>query len=155
MGVRVAVVGASGYAGGEVLRLIAGHPEFELLAAMAGSHAGELVGTVHPNLVSLGLTFAPTDTTDLTDADLVFLALPHGESAAVGAAIPTPVRVVDLGADHRLRDPAAWAGYYGGPHAGAWTYGLPELPGQRAKLAATPRLATTACYAAPITSGHA
>jgi N-acetyl-gamma-glutamyl-phosphate reductase len=81
----------------------------------------------------------------------VFLALPHGESAALAARLPESVKVVDLGADHRLTDAAAWDSYYGGPHAGAWTYGLPELPGQRAAIAAATRVANTGCYAATIT----
>jgi N-acetyl-gamma-glutamyl-phosphate reductase len=151
MGVRVAVAGASGYAGGEVLRLIAGHPEFEITAATAHSHAGAAVASVHPHLVTLGLTFSATDPSALSGADLVFLALPHGESAAIARELPESTRVIDLGADHRLRDPAAWARYYRGPHAGAWTYGLPELPGQRTAIGASTRVANTGCYAAAIT----
>jgi N-acetyl-gamma-glutamyl-phosphate reductase len=151
MGVRVAVAGASGYAGGEVLRLVAGHPDFELTAATAHSHAGRPVAAVHPHLTALDLTFSATDPAHLAGADLVFLALPHGESAAVAAHLPDHVRVVDLGADHRLRDPADWARYYGGAHAGTWTYGLPELPGQREAIAASTRVANTGCYAATIT----
>jgi N-acetyl-gamma-glutamyl-phosphate reductase len=151
MGVRVAVVGASGYAGGEVLRLVAGHPDFEIMVATARSLAGQPVATVHPHLAALGLTFAPTGTSDLAEADVAFLALPHGESAAIAGELPASVRIVDLGADHRLRDPAAWTRYYGGPHAGAWTYGLPELPGQRVEIAASTRIANPGCYAAAIT----
>ncbi|MEO3779599.1 N-acetyl-gamma-glutamyl-phosphate reductase [Micromonospora sp. B11E3] len=151
MGIRVAVAGASGYAGGELLRLIAGHPEFELVAATAHSQAGQPVAAVHPQLAGLDLTLGATDPAALADADLVFLALPHGESAALAAALPETVRVVDLGADHRLRDGAAWARYYGGAHAGAWTYGLPELPGQRAAIAAATRVANTGCYAVAVT----
>jgi N-acetyl-gamma-glutamyl-phosphate reductase len=151
MGVRVAVAGASGYAGGEVLRLVAGHPEFEIATVTAHTHAGAPVASVHPHLVTLGLTFAETDPRALAGADLVFLALPHGESAAVARELPDHVKVVDLGADHRLRDPADWARYYHGPHAGAWTYGLPELPGQREAIAASARVANTGCYAATIT----
>ncbi|MFG1953210.1 N-acetyl-gamma-glutamyl-phosphate reductase [Micromonospora sp. NPDC048830] len=151
MGIRVAVAGASGYAGGELLRLIAGHPEFELVAATAHSQAGQPVAAVHPQLAGLDLTFGATDPAALADADLAFLALPHGESAALAAALPETVRVVDLGADHRLRDGAAWARYYGGAHAGAWTYGLPELPGQRAAISAATRVANTGCYAVAVT----
>lgn len=151
MGVRVVVAGASGYAGGEVLRLVAGHPEFEIVAATAHSQAGAPVASVHPHLAPLGLTFAATEPATLASADLVFLALPHGESAALARELPEQTRVVDLGADHRLRDVAAWARYYHGPHAGAWTYGLPELPGQRAAIAASTRVANTGCYAAAIT----
>ncbi|WP_433232541.1 N-acetyl-gamma-glutamyl-phosphate reductase [Micromonospora sp. CA-248260] len=151
MGIRVAVAGASGYAGGELLRLIAGHPEFDLVTATAHRQAGAPVTAVHPQLVGLDLVFAATDAATLADADLVFLALPHGESAALAAELPESVRVVDLGADHRLRDADAWSRYYGGPHAGAWTYGLPELPGQRAAIAGATRVANTGCYAVAIT----
>ncbi|ROT26517.1 N-acetyl-gamma-glutamyl-phosphate reductase [Micromonospora sp. HM5-17] len=147
MGFRVAVAGASGYAGGELLRLIAGHPEFDLVAATAHSQAGQPVASVHPHLAGLDLPFAPTEPGVLADADLVFLALPHGESAALAARLPESVRLVDLGADHRLTDPGAWTRYYGGTHAGAWTYGLPELPGQRAAIAGATRVANTGCYA--------
>jgi N-acetyl-gamma-glutamyl-phosphate reductase len=148
MGIRVAVAGASGYAGGELLRLIAGHPELDLVAATAHSQAGAPLASVHPQLAGLDLTFAATDPAVLADADLVFLALPHGESAALAAALPSTTKVVDLGADHRLADAEAWADHYGGPHAGTWTYGLPELPGQRERIAASDRVASTGCYAA-------
>ncbi|KAB1910473.1 N-acetyl-gamma-glutamyl-phosphate reductase [Micromonospora sp. AMSO31t] len=151
MGIRVAVAGASGYAGGELLRLLAGHPEFELVAATAHASAGRPVAAVHPQLAGLDLVFGATDPITLADADLVFLALPHGRSAALAAALPAAVKVVDLGADHRLRDADAWARYYGGDHAGAWTYGLPELPGQRAAVAAADRVASTGCYAVATT----
>lgn len=164
MGVRVAVAGASGYAGGELLRLIAGHPELELAAATAYQRAGALVGSVHPHLSSYReLPLAATGPAALAGADLVFLALPHGESGALAAALPAGTRVVDLGADHRLADPAAWQRWYGGPHAGAWTYGLPELPGpgpapvtgagwpsQRAAVAGATRVAVPGCYATAI-----
>lgn len=152
MGVRVAVAGASGYAGGELLRLIAGHPELELAAATAYQQAGAPLATVHPHLLSYaGQTLGATGPAALAGSDLVFLALPHGQSAALAAGLPATTRVVDLGADHRLRDPAAWARYYGGEHAGAWTYGLPELPGQRAAIASASRVAAPGCYAAAIT----
>ncbi|TDB72797.1 N-acetyl-gamma-glutamyl-phosphate reductase [Micromonospora sp. KC723] len=151
MGIRVAVAGASGYAGGELLRLITGHPEFDLVAATAHRQAGQPVTVVHPQLVGLDLTFGATEPATLAEADLVFLALPHGESAALAAALPDAVKVVDLGADHRLRDADAWARYYGGAYADAWTYGLPELPGQRAAIAASHRVASTGCYAVATT----
>ncbi|MFI6825147.1 N-acetyl-gamma-glutamyl-phosphate reductase [Micromonospora sp. NPDC050187] len=151
MGIRIAIAGASGYAGGELLRLVAGHPEFDLVAATAHSQAGQPVSAVHPQLAGLDLTLAATDPASLADADLVFLALPHGQSAALAASLPPGVKVVDLGADHRLADAAAWQRYYGGPHAGTWTYGLPELPGQRAAIAAADRVAATGCYAVATT----
>src|SRR5690349_18061768 len=119
MGARVAVAGASGYAGGELLRLLAGHPDVEIVAVTAHSQAGTPLGQFHPSLVSLAeLTRRPTEPAALAGADRVFLALPHGESAALAAQLPAGVKIVDLGADHRLRDAADWAGYYSGPHAG-------------------------------------
>jgi N-acetyl-gamma-glutamyl-phosphate reductase len=151
MGIRVAVAGASGYAGGELLRLIAGHPELDLVAATGHTRAGAPLSAVHPQLVGLDLPLGATDPATLGEADLVFLALPHGESAALAALLPRGVKVVDLGADFRLRDPAAWRRHYGGTHAGTWTYGLPELPGQRERIAAADRVANTGCYAAAVT----
>jgi N-acetyl-gamma-glutamyl-phosphate reductase len=151
MGARAAVAGASGYAGGELLRLLAGHPEIEVVAATAHSQAGTALGAVHPHLASLAdLVLAPTAPDALSGVDVVFLALPHGESAALAAGLPAGVKVVDLGADHRLRDPGDWQRYYGGPHAGAWTYGLPELPGQRDAIARSARVANTGCYAVSV-----
>ncbi|MEU8613850.1 N-acetyl-gamma-glutamyl-phosphate reductase, partial [Actinoplanes sp. NPDC048791] len=153
MGIRVAVAGASGYAGGELLRLIAGHPEFDLVAATAHSQAGTPVAAVHPQLAGLDLVLGVTDAETLADADLVFLALPHGQSAALAAQLPAGVKIVDLGADFRLHDADAWGRYYGGTHAGTWTYGLPELPGHRPANAASDREANTGCYAP--TNAHA
>jgi N-acetyl-gamma-glutamyl-phosphate reductase len=148
MGLRAAVAGASGYAGGELLRLLAAHPDFELGALAAGSSTGMFVTDVHPQLVTLaGRRFAATTADELADADVVFLALPHGESAAIATALPAEVLVVDLGADHRLADPAAWQRYYRGDHAGCWPYGLPELPGARPALRQTRRVAAPGCYA--------
>ncbi|NLU80520.1 N-acetyl-gamma-glutamyl-phosphate reductase [Micromonospora sp. HNM0581] len=151
MGIRAAVAGASGYAGGELLRLLAGHPDFDLIAATAHRQAGQRLDAVHPQLTGMDVALGETTPEVLAEADLVFLALPHGESAALAARLPTGVRIVDLGADHRLVDADAWARYYGGPHAGAWTYGLPELPGQRERIAGAERVASTGCYAATIT----
>jgi N-acetyl-gamma-glutamyl-phosphate reductase len=150
MGIRVAVAGASGYAGGELLRLITGHPELDLVAATAHTQAGTPVAAVHPQLAGLDLVLGATDAATLADADLVFLALPHGQSAALAAQLPSGVKIVDLGADFRLRDADAWGRYYGGTHAGTWTYGLPELEGQRAAIAASDRVANTGCYAATV-----
>jgi N-acetyl-gamma-glutamyl-phosphate reductase len=152
MGMRAAVAGASGYAGGELLRLLLQHPDLELAALCAGSSAGQPVTDLHPHLPQLsGAVFQSTTVATLADADVVFLALPHGESAALAAQLPSSVRIVDLGADFRLRDTGEWERYYGGSHAGTWTYGLPELPGQRALIAASTRVANTGCYAAAIT----
>jgi N-acetyl-gamma-glutamyl-phosphate reductase len=106
---------------------------------------------VHANLTSLAdRVLDPTDARLLADADIVFLALPHGESAAIVAQLPPDLPVVDLGADFRLADEADWLTYYGPRHAGTWTYGLPELPGQRAQIAATTRVANPGCYATAV-----
>jgi N-acetyl-gamma-glutamyl-phosphate reductase len=149
MGYRVAVAGASGYAGGELLRLLAAHPEFEIVAVSASSNAGLKVGAVHPNLRSLaGLTFCAPHA--LGEADVIFLALPHGESGTFAAGLPADARIVDLGADHRLHDADAYVRYYGGTHPGTWTYGLPELPGQREQIARSKKIANTGCYAVSI-----
>lgn len=151
MGVRVAVAGASGYAGGELLRLLAAHPGLDVVAATAHGQAGSPLGQVHPQLVSYGdLILGDTTVDELAKAELVFLALPHGASAGLAAQLPSSVKIVDLGADFRLRDAAAWQRYYGGSHAGSWTYGLPELPGQRAEIAAADRVANTGCYAVAV-----
>ena len=152
MGTRVAVAGASGYAGGELLRLLSAHPDLEVGPVTAHASAGERLGDVHPQLVSLAdRMLAPTTPEALAAADLVLLALPHGESGRLAAALPADLKVVDLGADHRLVDPRAWAAVYAGKHAGTWTYGLPELPGQRAAIAASSRVAVTGCYAVAVT----
>ncbi|RRS01830.1 N-acetyl-gamma-glutamyl-phosphate reductase [Glycomyces terrestris] len=145
---KVAVAGASGYAGGEVLRLLADHPQLDVVAAGAHSNAGEYITAVHPHLSAYGdRRFTPTTPESFAEADLVIMTLPHGQSAALAAQLPESQKIVDLGADHRLEDAAAWESYYSGPYAGAWTYGLPELPGQRERIAAATRVAATGCYA--------
>ena len=147
----VAVAGASGYAGGELLRLILAHPGLTLGPVAAGSRAGEPLVAVHPNLTELAhLVLAETTAATLGEADLVFLALPHGESASLVRDLPPDVRVVDLGADFRLLDATAWEAYYGSAHAGTWTYGLPELPGLRAQVASSRRVANPGCYATSV-----
>jgi N-acetyl-gamma-glutamyl-phosphate reductase len=148
MGYGVAVAGASGYAGGELLRLLSAHPDLDVVAVTAHGNAGQRVDAVHPHLRSLaGLTFADTTPEALGGADLVFLALPHGASGPFAVQLPAQQRIVDLGADHRLADPAAYERYYGGAHPGTWTYGLPELPEARQAIAAADRVANTGCYA--------
>ena len=147
MGFRVAVAGASGYAGGELLRILAGHPEFEIGTLTAGSNAGAELGTVQPHLRSLAARVLAETTPDtLAGHDVVFLALPHGQSGPIATELGEDVLVVDCGADFRLADPADWTHFYGSPHAGTWPYGLPELPGQRDLLRATKRIAVPGCY---------
>ena len=151
MGVRVAVAGASGYAGGELLRLIAGHPDLELGPVTAGSNAGAAVTALHPHLSQLAdRTFEETDPGRLASADLVFLALHHEESAAMAARLPADVPVIDLSASFRLSAPGNWAAFYRTEHAGRWVYGLPELPGAREKIASARRVAAPGCYATAI-----
>ncbi len=153
---KTAVLGASGYAGGELLRLLAGHPRFVVSAIAAQSNSGELVTSLHPQLQSYaGKVFGSIDEIDFTEMGAVFLALPHGESAAIVNRIPPNVKVIDLGADFRLANGAFWEKYYGGTHAGTWVYGLPELPGQRAKISQATRVANPGCYATSIALGIA
>lgn len=152
MTIKVAVAGATGYAGGEALRLLLGHPEVEIGALTAGSNAGTPLLSHHPHLTPLADRMV-TETTaaNLEGHDVVFLALPHGHSAAVAAQLGPEVLVVDAGADHRLVDPAQWQKFYGSEHAGTWPYGLPELPGQRQVLSATRRIAVPGCYPTSVT----
>jgi N-acetyl-gamma-glutamyl-phosphate reductase len=148
----VGVTGATGYAGGEVCRLLAGHPNLRLAGVHANSSAGRRLGELQPHLLPFAdLEVLPSSAGDLAGYDVVVLALPHGESAAIAAQLPDDTLVVDCGADHRLNDPAAWARWYGGEHAGSWPYGLPELPGQREKLAAAKRIAVPGCYPTSVT----
>jgi N-acetyl-gamma-glutamyl-phosphate reductase len=153
---KTGVIGASGYAGGELLRLLAGHPEFEVCCVTAHSNAGEPITAVHPQLNSYaGQKFSSFNSSDFDTCELIFLALPHGESAAFIASLNPKAKIVDLGADYRLEDSVKWAQYYGGTHAGTWTYGAPELPGARAKIAKSSRVANPGCYATAIALGTA
>jgi N-acetyl-gamma-glutamyl-phosphate reductase len=146
MTVRVAVAGASGYAGGEVLRLLVGHPEVEIGALTGNSNAGQRLGALQPHLVPLAdRVLAETSAQVLAGHDVVFLALPHGQSAAVAEQLGEEVLVIDMGADFRLRDAADWERFYGSEHAGSWPYGLPELPGGRAALEGSKRVAVPGC----------
>jgi len=153
---KIGVIGASGYAGGELLRLLAGHPEFEVCTVTAHSNAGEEIISVHPQLVSYaGKSFSAFMASDFDCCDLIFLALPHGESAKVIASLNPQAKIVDLGADYRLEDGAKWQKYYGGDHAGTWTYGAPELPGARALIAKSSKVSNPGCYATAIALGVA
>ncbi|WP_104161878.1 N-acetyl-gamma-glutamyl-phosphate reductase [Arthrobacter sp. ZGTC212] len=147
MTISVAVSGASGYAGGEVLRLLAGHPSVTIGAITAHSNAGSRLGELQPHLHALAdRVLVDTTVENLAGHDVVFLALPHGASAAIAAQLDPSVLVIDAGADHRLEDPLAWEKFYGSPHAGSWPYGLPELPGHRDRLKGANRIAVPGCY---------
>lgn len=157
MSYRVAVAGASGYAGGELLRLLLTHPQVEIGAVTAHSTAGERLGAHQPHLLPLAdRVLQPTTAEVLTGYDAVFLALPHGQSHALAARLAPDTVVIDCGADHRLTDPAAWQRFYGGAHPGAWPYALPELPGRidgvmvpavlREALRGARRIAVPGCY---------
>jgi N-acetyl-gamma-glutamyl-phosphate reductase len=156
MAMRAAVAGASGYAGGELLRLLSAHPNFEVGAITAKQSAGRYVRDFHPQLAFLAdRIIEPTTSENLSAADVVFLALPHGESARIVEDLDRTRLIVDLGADFRLGSEAAWNQYYGGRYAGAWTYGLPELFGARARIAASTRIANPGCYATSVILGLA
>ncbi|MFH8977329.1 N-acetyl-gamma-glutamyl-phosphate reductase [Streptomyces sp. NPDC017890] len=147
MAVRAAVAGASGYAGGELLRLLLAHPEIEIGALTGNSNAGQRLGALQPHLLPLaGRVLEATTPEVLAGHDVVFLALPHGQSAAVAEQLGPDVLVVDMGADFRLKDAADWEKFYGSPHAGTWPYGLPELPGCRTALEGSKRIAVPGCY---------
>lgn len=153
----VAVAGASGYGGGELLRLLANHPEFSVRTVTAHSQAGQRLRQVHPHLASYGnLELQPTTPDTLAGHDIVFLALPHGHSAALAAALSPDTLVLDAGADHRLERAQDWADYYGGDYAGSWTYGMPELvladgTKQRQLLRGERRIAVPGCNVTAVT----
>ena len=156
MSVSVAVAGASGYAGGELLRLLAQHPTLEVATVTAHSNAGQPLLAVHPHLRSLaGLSFVETTAAQLQGHDVVFLALPHGQSAALAAQLGDDVLVVDCGADHRLASEADWQAFYGDGWGGSWPYGMPELPVgdglQRRNLRGVRRIAVPGCNVTAVT----
>lgn len=150
--VSIAVAGASGYAGGEILRLLLGHPAYAdgrltIGALTAAASAGTTLAEHHPHLLPLGgRILDPTDAATLAGHDVVFLALPHGHSAALADQLGPDTVIVDCGADFRLTDAAAWERFYGSSHAGSWPYGLPELPGGRDRLRGAKRIAVPGCY---------
>src|SRR5690349_215937 len=151
-GMKVAVAGASGYAGGEILRLLLGHPAYAhgrltIGAVTAAASAGSTLGEHHPHLTPLAQRVVePTELAVLAGHDVVFLALPHGHSAALAEQLGPDTLIIDCGADFRLTDASAWERFYGSPHAGSWPYGLPELPGARDRLRGATRIAVPGCY---------
>lgn len=147
MSTTIAVAGASGYAGSELLRLLLAHPAVEIGALTGASNAGQTLGALQPHLVPLAdRVLEETTLETLRGHDVVFLALPHGQSGELAAQLGEDTVVIDCGADFRLADAAAWERFYGGAHAGTWPYGLPELPGQRDLLRGATRVAVPGCY---------
>ncbi|UFU05070.1 N-acetyl-gamma-glutamyl-phosphate reductase [Ruania halotolerans] len=165
MTVSVAIAGASGYAGGETLRLLLAHPEVEIGALTAHSNAGEPVGSHHPHLRAVAeRTFMPTTAERLLGHDVVVLGLPHGASGAIAAELEeagSDALILDLGADHRLTDAADWKAFYGSDHVGSWPYGMPELlhagetgpARQRQALATATHVAVPGCNVTAVTLG--
>lgn len=157
MKLKVAVAGASGYVGGELLRLIAAHPNLELGIVTANSNVGQKVSSLHPHLSSFAdHVFQETNASNLKDHDVVFLALPHAKSAEVADSLPEDILVLDCGADYRLENSVDWKQFYGTDHAGTWPYGLPELTladggKQRGRLRSVKRVAVPGCNVTAIT----
>jgi N-acetyl-gamma-glutamyl-phosphate reductase len=157
MTLSVAVSGASGYAGGEILRLLAAHPDVHIRTVTAHSNAGDALIQHQPHLRSLAdLTLQPTTPEVLAGHDVVFLALPHGQSGQYTDALADTPLVIDAGADHRLTSPAAWDAFYGGAFHEPWTYGVPELivgaggQKQREHLVGASRIAAPGCNASTV-----
>lgn len=151
----VAVSGASGYAGGEILRLLASHPDIEIRTVTAHSNAGQPLIQHQPHLRSLAdLTLQDTTPEILAGHDIVFLALPHGQSGQYTDALGDTPLVIDAGADHRLTSQSAWDAFYGGAFHEPWTYGVPELPvggaKQRDALRGATRIAAPGCNASTV-----
>lgn len=152
MTIKVAVAGATGYAGGEILRLLVGHPRFldgtfEIGSLTGNSNAGQLAADVLPHVPQLADRVIEETTVEVLGAhDVVFLGLPHGFSAEIGAALPESTLVLDCAADFRLRNAEDWTAYYGSDHAGFWPYGIPEMPGHREEIAAAKRIAIPGCF---------
>lgn len=153
---KIGIVGGSGYAGGELLRLLASHPVFDVAAVCAYSNAGEKITSIHPQLQSYtGAVFSTFTPQLFADCDLVFLALPHGESAQLISQLPKHLKIVDLGADFRLKSRESWEKYYGGDYAGSWIYGIADFPGESAEIAKASRVANPGCYATSVALGIA
>lgn len=152
MTIKVAVAGASGYAGGEILRLLLSHPsylsgELEIGALTAGSSAGTPISELMPHIPQLAdRVIEETTPESLAGHDVVFLGLPHGHSAEIGRQLSDETVVIDCAADFRLQDAGEWTHYYGGEHNGSWPYGIPEMPGHREQLAGATRIAVPGCF---------
>jgi N-acetyl-gamma-glutamyl-phosphate reductase len=153
---KIGLIGGSGYAGGELLRLLALHPHFEVEAVSAHSNAGESITSIHPQLHSYsGSKFSAFSPDVFANCELIFLALPHGESAKITSTLPNTVKIVDLGADFRLKSQESWKKYYDGDYAGSWEYGIPDLADKSETIATSQRVANPGCYATSIILGTA
>lgn len=152
----VAVAGATGYAGGEALRILAAHPNFEVTCVAGHSSVGDKLGKHMPHIPQLAdLVVEDTTPEVLNGHDVIILALPHGASGALASQLDPKAVVVDLGADHRLEEKSAWDAFYGGDFYQHWTYGMPELitgietdgsySRQREALPGTKRIAGPGC----------
>ncbi len=155
----VAVSGASGYAGGEILRILAAHPDIEIRTVTAHANAGQPLAAHQPHLRSLAhLTLQETTPEILAGHDIVFLALPHGQSGQYTDALTDVSLVIDAGADHRLESATDWDAFYSGPFHEPWAYGVPELPlgplgsgrRQRERLVGVRRIAAPGCNASTV-----
>ena len=148
--IRIGVIGASGYTGADLVRLAAGHPAIEIAVVTANSHAGKPIGEVFPHLAPLGLPpLIRNEEADWTDIEAVFCGLPHATSQEVIAGLPRHLKVIDMSADFRLRDPAVYEQWYGGPHKALdlqkeAVYGLTEY--YRADLRKARLTACPGCY---------
>ena len=157
MSLKVAIAGASGYVGGELARLVAQHPKLDLVTVTANSNAGGKFVTLHPHLRSFAhLELVATTAENLAGHDVVFLALPHAKSAEVAALLGEDVLAIDCGADFRLESASDWEKFYGGKHAGTWSYGMPELvmaggEKQRNAIRGAKRIAVPGCNVTAIT----
>lgn len=147
---RTGVIGGSGYAGGELLRILSQHPIFKIEYVAASSNSQELISDLHPHLTGFdNQRFSATSIAEINKCDLIFVALPHGESSKLINQVADRVKIVDLGADFRLQDAQKWQKYYGGPYAGSWLYGLPELV-NHGEIANSNRVSNPGCYATAI-----
>ncbi|WP_053544797.1 N-acetyl-gamma-glutamyl-phosphate reductase [Corynebacterium deserti] len=152
MTIKIAIAGASGYAGGEILRLLLGHPayasgELEIGALTAASSAGSTLGELMPHIPQLAdRVIEDTTAETLTGHDVVFLGLPHGFSAEIANQLGPEVTVIDCAADFRLQHAEDWEKFYGSAHQGTWPYGIPEMPGHREQLTGSKRVAVPGCF---------
>jgi N-acetyl-gamma-glutamyl-phosphate reductase len=150
--ITAAIAGASGYAGGEIVRLLLAHPDIEVGTVTAASNSGARLGVIHPHLTPLAdRVLAQTNAQTLAGHEVVFLALPHGASSAIVDQLADDVIVIDCGADFRLTDAQQWRRFYGSSHAGTWPYGLPEQPlplGHKGRelLSGSHQIAIPGCY---------